>query len=249
MPLLFSYGTLQQEPVQRSTFGRALGGEPDELVGFEQAQLRIDDPEFVTASGKALHAIVRFNGRAQSRVRGTVFELSDEELARADRYEPAGYRRIATRLASGKEAWVYAEDAVSTVGSRRWAGIAAIAGAVYAAIGLWFPNPAAGSEHQFALRLAAWIVSGVVFAAHISYEQLQSRSSVRATALHATLAAALGAFLLAAGAAVRAWMHGSERLVLHAIALVAWPLLVATPAFLVALAAAAVLARVRPGRT
>jgi hypothetical protein len=249
MPLLFSYGTLQQEAVQLSTFGRALRGEPDELVGFEPGLFRIDDAEFVAASGKALHAIVRFNGRAHSRVPGTVFELSDDELARADRYEPAGYRRVATRLASGKKAWVYAEDAVSTVDSRQWAWIAAIVGAVYAAIGLWFPNPASPSEQQFAWRLAAWIVSGVVFAGHIAWEQLGSRSPVRATALRAALAAALGAFLLAAVAAVRAWVHGSERLVLHAIALVAWPLLVAIPAFLVALAAAAVLARVRPSRT
>jgi len=110
MPLLFSYGTLQQEAVQLSTFGRALRGEPDELVGFEQGLFRIDDPGFVAASGKAHHAIVRFNGRAESRVRGTVFEVSDDELASADRYEPAGYVRVATRLASGKEAWVYAED-------------------------------------------------------------------------------------------------------------------------------------------
>jgi len=109
MPLLFSYGTLQQEAVQRSTFGRALSGEPDELVGFEQGLFRIDDPGFVAENGKAHHAIVRFNGRAECRVSGTVFEVSEDELASADRYEPAGYRRIATRLASGKEAWVYAE--------------------------------------------------------------------------------------------------------------------------------------------
>src|SRR5262245_61388897 len=111
MALLFSYGTLQQEAVQMSTFGRRLRGEPDELVGFEQGVFRIDDPEFVATSGMAHHAIVRFNGKPESRVRGTVFEVTDAELANADRYEPAGYRRIATRLASGKEAWVYAEEA------------------------------------------------------------------------------------------------------------------------------------------
>ena len=132
--------------------------------------------------------------------------------------------------------------------SPRWAGIAVVAGVIYAAIGLWFPNPA-DPERQFAWRLAAWIVSGVVFAAHISYEQLGLGSSVRATALHAALAAALGGFGLAAAATVRALSSGSGRLVLHAISLVAWPLLVAVPAFLVALAAAAVVARVRPGRT
>jgi gamma-glutamylcyclotransferase (GGCT)/AIG2-like uncharacterized protein YtfP len=109
MPLLFSYGTLQQTPVQLSTFGRLLHGQPDALIGFEQAVLKIEDPEFVATSGKAHHAIVTFNGRDDSRVSGTVFELSDEELASADAYEPAGYKRVSARLASGKQAWVYAD--------------------------------------------------------------------------------------------------------------------------------------------
>ena len=109
MPLLFSYGTLQEEAVQLSTFGRRLVGQPDQLVGFEQSLLRIEDPEFVSTSGKALHAIVRFNGRDDSRVTGTVFEVSDGELADADAYEPDGYQRVSTVLASGKAAWVYAD--------------------------------------------------------------------------------------------------------------------------------------------
>jgi hypothetical protein len=113
MPLLFSYGTLQQEAVQMSTFGRMLQGQPDELIGFEASLLRIDDPEFVAKSGKADHAIVRFNGRRDSRVRGMVFEVSESELARADHYEPAGYTRIAATLASGKQAWVYADPRFS----------------------------------------------------------------------------------------------------------------------------------------
>ena len=109
MPLLFSYGTLQQEAVQMSTFGRLLEGQPDELVGFEQSLMRIEDPQFVATSGKSHHAIVKFNGRNDSRVSGTVFEVSDKELADADRYEPAGYKRVAATLASGKQAWVYAD--------------------------------------------------------------------------------------------------------------------------------------------
>ena len=108
MPLLFSYGTLQEEAVQRSTFGRRLDGEADELVGFEQSLLKIEDPQFVATSGKTHHAIVRFNGRGDNRVPGTVFEVSDRELVSADEYEPAGYRRVSTVLASGKLAWVYA---------------------------------------------------------------------------------------------------------------------------------------------
>jgi Gamma-glutamyl cyclotransferase, AIG2-like len=109
MPHLFSYGALQEEAVQLSTFGRVLHGQQDELIGFEQTLLRIDDLRFVAASGKADHAIVRFNGRQDSRVRGMVFELTDRERANADDYEPAGYVRISTTLASGKQAWVYAE--------------------------------------------------------------------------------------------------------------------------------------------
>jgi hypothetical protein len=108
MPLLFSYGTLQTPAVQVSTFGRHLDGHADELVGFEQGVFSIDDPAFVAASGKRDHAIVRFNGRDDSRVRGMVFEVTDAELASADSYEPAGYERIETTLASGKRAWVYA---------------------------------------------------------------------------------------------------------------------------------------------
>jgi hypothetical protein len=113
MPLLFSYGTLQEEAVQMSTFGRVLQGQPDELIGFEQSWLRIEDPQFVATSGRPHHAIVRFNGRHDSRVSGMVFELSESELASADEYEPVGYTRISARLASGKQAWVYADARVS----------------------------------------------------------------------------------------------------------------------------------------
>jgi len=108
MPLLFSYGTLQREDVQRATFGRLLRGRPDELVGFARSTTHVADPAFVAASGKADHAIVRHTGRAEDRVRGTVFEVSDAELARADAYEPAGYVRVRASLASGAETWVYA---------------------------------------------------------------------------------------------------------------------------------------------
>lgn len=109
MPLLFSYGTLQREDVQLSTFGRVFEGQPDELVGFELGVMRIEDPAFVAASGKADHAIVRFNGRNDSRVRGTVLEMTEREIADADQYEPAGYTRVSANLASGRPAWVYAD--------------------------------------------------------------------------------------------------------------------------------------------
>ena len=108
MPLLFSYGTLRQEDVQVSTFGRTLRGAPDQLVGFALSTIEIADPDFVATSGKARHAIVRQTGQADHRVAGVALEVTEQELAQADAYEPAGYVRVATTLASGREAWVYA---------------------------------------------------------------------------------------------------------------------------------------------
>jgi gamma-glutamyl AIG2-like cyclotransferase len=113
MPLLFSYGTLQQEAVQLSTFGRRLAGVADALVGFEQGLFEVTDPAFVAQSGKALHNIVRFTGRDGDRVPGMALEVTDAELAQADAYEPAGYERVLATLASGKQAWVYAASRCS----------------------------------------------------------------------------------------------------------------------------------------
>jgi gamma-glutamylcyclotransferase (GGCT)/AIG2-like uncharacterized protein YtfP len=62
----------------------------------------------VAAGGKTHHANVTFNGRSDSRVIGTAFEITDAELAAADQYEQlAAYKRVAAMLASGKQAWVY----------------------------------------------------------------------------------------------------------------------------------------------
>lgn len=109
MPLLFSYGTLQQADVQLATFGRLLSGTADALVGYEQSMVAIDDPEVVKTSGKSHHPIVRHTGAAAARVAGTVFEITAEELERADRYEVSAYRRVEAPLASGRSAWVYVD--------------------------------------------------------------------------------------------------------------------------------------------
>ena len=109
MPYLFSYGTLQQEEVQISTFGRELTGAPDGLVGFILADIKIQDSEVIAISGREFHPIARRTGGFNHRIPGTVFEVSEEELANADRYEVSDYTRIETVLASGKSAWVYIE--------------------------------------------------------------------------------------------------------------------------------------------
>ena len=108
MPLLFSYGTLQQEEVQLSTFGRKLEGERDLLLGYEPSLVRIPDAAVAQRLGRTHHDNVTATGDEWSSVQGTVFEVTDEELAQADRFEAEfAYRRVNGALASGKEAWVY----------------------------------------------------------------------------------------------------------------------------------------------
>ena len=95
MPFLFSYGTLQLADVQRATFGRLLQGQDDALVGFELS----------TVSG---HVNVTSSGRAEDRVTGIAYEITDADLAAADRYEQrASFGRIGAVLASGRQAWLY----------------------------------------------------------------------------------------------------------------------------------------------
>ncbi|MEP7098668.1 MAG: gamma-glutamylcyclotransferase family protein [Dokdonella sp.] len=109
MPYLFSYGTLQQENVQISTFARKLFGHADELLGFEQSFVKIDDPKVVATSGKTHHPVVKFTGNSNDRVAGTVFEVTKAEIASADKYEVAAYQRITALLASGLRTWVYVD--------------------------------------------------------------------------------------------------------------------------------------------
>ena len=104
---LFSYGTLQTEAVQLSTFGRRLEGKPDILAGYSLTMIRIEDQNFVALSGSALHRTLQFTGIASDLVEGTVLTVTKKELEQADAYEPAGYKRVLVRLRSGVNAWVY----------------------------------------------------------------------------------------------------------------------------------------------
>lgn len=108
MPLLFSYGTLQDPTVQQTVFGRRVNGTPDTLLGFACRIIEITDAEFIAANG-ATHRMVQYTGRAEDGTAGTVLELTDADLAASDAYEPAGYRRIPAQFASGREGWVYAD--------------------------------------------------------------------------------------------------------------------------------------------
>ncbi|MEO5816437.1 MAG: gamma-glutamylcyclotransferase family protein [Gemmatimonadaceae bacterium] len=108
MPLLFSYGSLQLESVQLSTFGRRLAGASDELVGFARTTVSIDDPQLVATLGKTHHDNVELTRDREARVAGMVFEVGDAELASVDAYEAAfSYARIDAMLASGRRACLY----------------------------------------------------------------------------------------------------------------------------------------------
>ena len=104
---LFSYGTLQLERVQLSTFGRLLNGTPDAMVGYRLEPVEITDPEVIAISGTNLHTNLVLSDDPADAVEGTVFEITTAELAAADDYEVDGYKRVSVRLRSGLEAFVY----------------------------------------------------------------------------------------------------------------------------------------------
>lgn len=102
---LFSYGTLQKEKVQLKLFGRTLNGAKDCLKNYKLALIEITDESFL-AKGEEKFQQTLIPSK-DGFIEGTVFEISEEELFLADRYEPENYYRTKVVLRSGKEAWVY----------------------------------------------------------------------------------------------------------------------------------------------
>ena len=121
-----------------------------------------------------------------------------------------------------------------------WIGAALLAGVAYFVIGKVFALPA---DHARAWRLAAWVVSGGVYAAHIAYEHFRRRDSLRLTASRVALGVALGAFGLAVAGMMHSYSATSAVRPAWLLALVLWPAFTAVPAFVGALIAGAVLAR------
>jgi hypothetical protein len=105
--LLFSYGTLQDKAVQLANFGRELIGSPDSLPGYSTSLIAIRDLAVVATSGKTHHSIAERSANPTDEVPGTVFKITAEELAAADRYEVSEYTRVCETLKSGARAWVY----------------------------------------------------------------------------------------------------------------------------------------------
>lgn len=102
---LFSYGTLQKAEVQLKLFGRRLNGTSDVLTGYSTSKVEITDEAFLAKGEQSVQLAA--TPSADGQIDGMVFELTADELALADTYEPEGYSRIEVTLASGKKAWVY----------------------------------------------------------------------------------------------------------------------------------------------
>jgi hypothetical protein len=123
---------------------------------------------------------------------------------------------------------------------RAWVRAALLIGVFYFLVGRVFAWPA---THVQLWRLAAWVVSGGAYAAHIGYEHFGLRSSPRSTALHVAAAVAIGALGLAVAGMIHSLSTTSTVRPVWLLALVLWPAVTAVPAFLGAFVAAVVLQR------
>jgi gamma-glutamylcyclotransferase (GGCT)/AIG2-like uncharacterized protein YtfP len=106
---LFSYGTLQLEKVQLESFGRKLQGTEDVLIGFKLEKLRITDEAVLAVSEKEFHPIAIQTNNTNDTISGTLYEITSEELALADRYEVDDYKRVEATFQSGKKGWIYVQ--------------------------------------------------------------------------------------------------------------------------------------------
>jgi gamma-glutamylcyclotransferase (GGCT)/AIG2-like uncharacterized protein YtfP len=104
---LFSYGTLQKDEVQLELFGRRLARTKDFLKDYKVSSIEIRDESFLSKGEKKYQLTAIISDNTKDAIEGTVFEVSEEELLLADKYEPEGYKRVRVELESGKQAWVY----------------------------------------------------------------------------------------------------------------------------------------------
>ena len=106
---LFTYGTLQKDKVQLELFGRLLTGASDTLNGHKTVSIEIKDESFLSKGGGKDQLMLMPSDDKTDSIQGLVFEILEDELLTADKYEPDGYTRVKIKLESGKDAWVYME--------------------------------------------------------------------------------------------------------------------------------------------
>jgi hypothetical protein len=79
---LFSYGTLQLDSVQLSSFGRLLVGTKDAIPGFSRSMVEITDPDVIRTSGSNFHPIVGPSENPADQVEEPYFILPRKNLQR-----------------------------------------------------------------------------------------------------------------------------------------------------------------------
>ena len=123
---------------------------------------------------------------------------------------------------------------------RPWVRTTLLVGVVYLLIGRAFAVPT-GNVRGW--RLAAWLLSAAVYAAHVGHEHYWLRQPPRGTATHVAAAGALGAFGLAVAGVIYTLSTTHTLQMSWLLALFVLPLAIAVPAFIVAFLAASFLAR------
>jgi len=129
--------------------------------------------------------------------------------------------------------------------------VALVTAVIYPAVGIGFAfldSSSAPAGIPF-WRLAAWVVSALVFGAHLVYELRLPAKRPLPAASHVSLAVALGAFGLAIWVLVHARTGNHPQSPLAPLALILFPLVTGLPAFALALAITTALGRLRrPGK-
>ena len=102
MEKLFAYGSLKEEEVQETVFGRILEGVPETLQQFVVKEIKIEEEYGIES-----YAIISATQNQEDSISGILYETSFRELELADTYEGKHYKRIEVLLKSNQKAWVY----------------------------------------------------------------------------------------------------------------------------------------------
>jgi gamma-glutamylcyclotransferase (GGCT)/AIG2-like uncharacterized protein YtfP len=102
MEKLFTYGTLQNEDVQETIFGRTLQGTTETLIGYTLKEILIEE-EF----GIEPYPIIMETQNSEDSINGIMYEITTQELHKVDTYEGLHYKRVEVSLQSDEVVWAY----------------------------------------------------------------------------------------------------------------------------------------------
>ncbi|MFG3205337.1 gamma-glutamylcyclotransferase family protein [Streptomyces sp. NPDC048192] len=105
---LFSYGALQERPVQQLILGRTLEGRADQLPGFILTVAELGE-EAALVSGTSRHPMATLGATAGAHVCGTLYRVLPADLSAIDARCDILFHRVTLLLRSGEQAWVYVD--------------------------------------------------------------------------------------------------------------------------------------------